>query len=145
MSIRDGGEVGQNVNQTVCTDAGNNTVSIEFLTEFGHLPLLQANIALLTVYDDTLLGKACVNITRLVTCTKEDVECSALGTCNENTGRCSCLEGYGSSNGSLVSHGERGDCSWYNKWYTEAPRYKKLSQEKKKNAAQIRFDAARQT
>jgi len=145
VSIKYGDEIGQRVNQTVCTDEGNNTVSIEFLTEFGSLPLLQANINLLTVYDETYLGPPRINITRSVICSKEDVECSALGICNESIGRCSCLEGYGSSNGSLVSPGERGDCSWFNKWYTQAPQYQKLSQEKKKNAAQIRFDAARQT
>jgi len=123
-------------------------VTIEFLTEFGRLPLLQANIDFLTVYDDTFLGFARVNITRLVTCTKEDVECSALGICNESNGRCSCLEGYGSSNGSLTSHGERGDCSWYNKWYTEAPQYKRAQSQQEKrqqSAAEIRLDAARQT
>lgn len=96
-------------------------VSIEFLTEFGHLPLLQADITFLTVFDDTILGPARINITRLVACTKENLECSAFGACNESNGRCSCIVGYGSSNGSLAWPGERGDCSWFNKWYTETP------------------------
>ena len=39
--------------------------------------------------------------------TKIDVECSAMGTCDESTGQCRCLNGYSSSDGTLNSPGER--------------------------------------
>jgi hypothetical protein len=60
-------------------------VDIEFLTEFGPLPLITAN-------ERHLVGN--VTIRRLVKNSRDNLECSRLGTCDENTGKCKCIEGY---------------------------------------------------
>jgi hypothetical protein len=39
--------------------------------------------------------------------TKEDVECSGQGVCDEDTGQCGCFEGFGSSDGTWDNPGER--------------------------------------
>ena len=50
--------------------------------------------------------------------TKEDIECSGQGICQETTGICSCIAGFQSSNGNIDAAGERGDCSFLNPFYT---------------------------
>lgn len=67
--------------------AVRSVVDVEFLTEFGDLPMLTADV--------TLLGGN-VTITRRVKGTRSNLECSMLGNCDEDTGRCKCLPGYGS-------------------------------------------------
>lgn len=59
-------------------------VDVEFLTEFGKLPLMTADVS--------LLGGN-VTVRRRVEGTRQDLECSRLGVCNEDTGQCKCLEG----------------------------------------------------
>ncbi len=39
--------------------------------------------------------------------TKDDLECSGMGLCEDTTGICKCAEGYQSSNGDLTTPGER--------------------------------------
>jgi hypothetical protein len=39
--------------------------------------------------------------------TKEEVECSGQGMCDEHLGQCTCFEGFGSSNGTIDNPGER--------------------------------------
>jgi hypothetical protein len=39
--------------------------------------------------------------------TKEEVECSGQGMCDEYLGQCTCFEGFGSSNGTIDNPGER--------------------------------------
>merc|ERR1712000_761864 len=96
---------------TICE---SSNVTIEFKSEFGDLPLLVLNS---TVLDHTMnnhFGRFLANVTELRAGTKVDVECSAMGLCDQDTGRCQCMEGYSSSDGTLTSPGERGDCSYYN-------------------------------
>ena len=40
-------------------------------------------------------------------------ECSGaqMGQCDYSTGKCACYAGFGSSNGSYATPGDRGDCS----------------------------------
>ena len=101
-------------NAQVCHPQGN-VMSVEFLTEFGELPLLRQNT------DAALDGS--INVTRSVNCTKENVECSARGVCNRGIGVCDCLEGHTSSSGAASSresktngergkYGQRGDCGF---------------------------------
>mmetsp|Transcript_6213 Transcript_6213/g.9365 ORF Transcript_6213/g.9365 Transcript_6213/m.9365 type:complete len:755 (+) Transcript_6213:104-2368(+) len=100
---------------TICE---SSNVTIEFKSEFGDLPLLVLNS---TVLDHTMnnhFGRFLANVTELRAGTKVDVECSAMGLCDQDTGRCQCMEGYSSSDGTLTSPGERGDCSYYNPYYT---------------------------
>lgn len=61
-------------------------VDVEFVTEFGDLPMLTTDVS--------LLGGN-VTITRRVKGTRLNLECSMLGNCDEDTGRCKCLPGYG--------------------------------------------------
>ena len=53
--------------------------------------------------------------------TRENLECSRLGICNEDTGQCQCLPGWSSSSAKKTknpdgssSRGHRGDCGWRN-------------------------------
>lgn len=59
-------------------------VDIEFLTEFGDLPLLKI---------DTSLLNGSATILEHNKGTRDNLECSRLGICNEDSGRCRCLEG----------------------------------------------------
>eukprot|EP01034_Spumella_vulgaris_P022370 gene22370-28492_t len=109
-------------NHSVCNVFDNITIYIEFLGEFGDLPLLQTDVRGiqnvgfgLSLYS----GNFVMNITEYQKGTKFDLECSAQGLCDEDVGVCSCFEGFGSSNGTLVAPGERGDCSFYNPLYTQ--------------------------
>lgn len=88
---------------------------IEFLSEFGDLPLMQAVSSTLTF--NGVSSQASINITEIVKGNKEDIECSGQGIC-QNSGICSCIPGFMSSNGSLNTPGERGDCSYFNPLYT---------------------------
>lgn len=78
-------------------------IFIEFLGEFGDLPLMKVD----ATYLDGLDGGTFVEISEYQQGTKEDVECSQLGICNPKTGQCTCVEGYGSSNGTVYGQGER--------------------------------------
>lgn len=129
-----------NNNHTICSYRGNigeralflrsifpthfaflcSGVYIEFLTEFGDLPLLVADTTnLYHNYPVTsgFKGSLLVNVTEyqqcefavvddgsqltLATGTKEDKECSGRGICAEDVGQCSCSVGFGSSNGTV--------------------------------------------
>jgi hypothetical protein len=106
-------------------------VYIEFTSEFGDLPLLIPDTSLLSmIREDTWYSQAnyYMNITEYQKGTKEDVECSRKGICNYDTGRCGCMEGFQSSNGTAYEVGERGDCTFFNPWYTEQAKYKGLKQ-----------------
>merc|ERR1712196_101276 len=88
---------------------------VEFLSEFGDLPMMQAVSSTLTF--NGVSSQASINITEVVKGNKEDIECSGQGIC-QNSGICSCIPGFMSSNGSLNTPGERGDCSYFNPLYT---------------------------
>ena len=88
----------------------SNSVNIEFLTEYGDVPLLTATLTSLTYTAFTL--------TETQKGTKEDVECSRMGTCNPSTGRCACVGAFSSSNGSVTTPGSRGDCTYFSPYRT---------------------------
>ena len=114
-----GGHVGHNVNRTVCNAYDNHTVLIEFLTETGDLPLLSAstgNIDNFVGLSKYILYEA-INITEYVRGDKEDIECSGQGVCDYSSGICSCFPSYSSSNGTTTNPGQKGECSFYNKYY----------------------------
>lgn len=100
------------VGTTICSSAGTTYAFIEFLTETGNLPLITMTDVSLALTSDTPSLAA----REWVTGTKEDIECSGQGICNENTGQCNCSEGYGSSNGTVTGPGNRGDCTYRDTW-----------------------------
>jgi hypothetical protein len=95
----------------LCTFDGRIDAFIEFLSEYGDLPLLELGV-------NTLSDGYVFTIRKEVTGTKEDLECSQNGICVAETGRCSCVEGYVSSADSEVgadsalAGGDRGDCGF---------------------------------
>mmetsp|Transcript_4445 Transcript_4445/g.7320 ORF Transcript_4445/g.7320 Transcript_4445/m.7320 type:complete len:515 (-) Transcript_4445:182-1726(-) len=109
-------------NDSVCSIDGNRTVVIEFLTDFGDLPMLEADvmgISNLHTDIDTFANDWILNITETQKGTKKDIECSGEGMCDSKTGRCNCFTGFQSSNGTLVYPGEKGECSFFNRFYTQ--------------------------
>lgn len=113
----------------VCSTSGVTT-SIEFVYEFGDLPLMtsdrtslvdstntqafQFNWGFATISESYkgVLGYGVCNISGesgLLVClgTKIDFECSRQGYCNVDLGRCECLAGYQSSSGDVFVPGER--------------------------------------
>ena len=85
---------------TLCA-VGGATSTVTFLGLHG------ANPGLLTVEGNgTLSGLAVVRASQG---TLNSYECNRRGACNHATGRCTCLPGYGSSNGNGTA-GDKGDC-----------------------------------
>ena len=97
-------------NSAVCHENDNIDIYIEFKTEFGDLPLITADVSTLTGPNNGVV------ITEETQGSKEDIECSGTGICNESTGVCACSVGYASSDGSLTTAGQRGDCTFVNKF-----------------------------
>lgn len=106
VAVRKNSEV---FNDTICSAQGNYSIFVEFLTEFGDLPLMKWR---------RLSGDINLVISQYQKGTKTDLECSAMGICDEYSGVCKCKTGFGSSNGSLDSAGQRGDCSYFSELYT---------------------------
>ena len=97
---------------SLCSSDGSTWVVVDYLSEYGDLPLLEyTNIDLL---DNG--SAATFNIAEKVKGTKEDLECSGQGVCNEYNGICACRQGFGSSNGTVGGIGDRGDCTFYNRY-----------------------------
>lgn len=95
-------------------------VLIEFLTEHGDLPLLEVDLTGIDNYlsvNEYDTSAEVLNITEVVKGTRQELECSGYGNCNENTGICSCMAGFGSSNGSNAFPGDKGDCSFHDRFY----------------------------
>lgn len=93
-----------------CIDA-----DIEFLSEYGDLPMIELGVSFLS---DSYTFK----INQVIRGTKEDLECSQQGICNEDTGQCFCMPGFTSSADSVsggkisTSAGDRGDCGYETKF-----------------------------
>jgi len=81
---------------TICNHCPGKETIITFVTELGNLPLLQSS-------------SSDVYISEMQTGTKENIECSRRGLCDEQAGRCTCFSGFGSSDGN-ENLGSRGDC-----------------------------------
>lgn len=91
---------------SICTPTKNQEIHIEFLTEFGQIPLIKFN--------NMNLVYTSFHISQLQKCTKESLECSRAGICNEETGICQCVFPYGSSDGlSSKLEGSTGDCTYF--------------------------------
>ena len=131
----------------ICDAKGDYPVFIEFLSELGDVPMLEPDVTDLLCYnpgcidpygyyewnnqqynwnfvsdhsDTTNLGFISrVTITEFQKGTKGNYECSRNGICMEDTGRCRCAPGFKSSNGSVLYPGERGDCTFYDKFYAQ--------------------------
>jgi len=105
------------VKTQACTFDGT-TIQIEFLQDFGDLPQMTTDGSLLTHYyagvDPTL------TVTTIVVGTKENEYCSNRGLCNVETGVCTCLENYDTSDGYSAS-GQRGDCGYADITITNCP------------------------
>jgi hypothetical protein len=77
-----------NINLVMFTTQACNTVgavwTVEFLQAFGSLPLLVADISLLTFSD--LLSSPYLVVSKQTEGTKEDAQCSNRGICDQTTG-----------------------------------------------------------
>ena len=98
----------------LCSASGDTYIFIEFMAESGDLPLLTATSVDLALTSST----ASLAVIEAYKGTKEDVECSGQGLCNEWTGQCYCTEGYASSDGTVGKAGHRGDCTYHDRWMT---------------------------
>lgn len=91
-----------------CTDAGT-TWTVEFLTDFGDLPMLVGDTRGLYYGNDVYTVE--LMIEEQTKGTKESFECSRRGLCNPDNGICTCEVGYSTSDG--YNHpGDRGDCGY---------------------------------
>jgi hypothetical protein len=94
-----------------CTETGDNTVLVTFLTELGDLPALTTT--------DSCTIPSCATTFKIETDgaglsvkgTRERTTCSGRGTCDHFTGLCTCFEGFGSSDGA-GGPGIRRDCGY---------------------------------
>lgn len=91
-----------------CTDGGAEW-TVEFLNDFGDVPLLVSNQDNLGFADNVFVPSLLV--TERVTGSKENEECSNRGICDTSTGYCSCNDDYDTSNG-YGKKGTRGDCGY---------------------------------
>ena len=92
-----------------CLESGT-TFTVEFLQEFGSLPLLigdKSNLA----NQNSISGDPSLTVAKQVDGSKEDEECSVRGLCDTSTGYCTCNTNYATSNGYAAS-GTRGDCGY---------------------------------
>jgi hypothetical protein len=99
-----------------CLSGAGHSWTVEFLHEFGDLPLLVAS-------DDNLLlaaGTPSILVTEQVKGTKEDMPCSNRGICYTALGICDCEPEFSSSNG-YGEEGQRGDCGWAQSAVTHCP------------------------
>ena len=82
--------------QTACTSGGHSW-TIEFLQDFGDLPLLVAGVSKLT--HSTSGVSASVDVEEAVTGTKESLDCSGRGLCDTDDRLCTCETEFDTSNG----------------------------------------------
>lgn len=92
-----------------CSDNGKgNTWTIEFLDDFGSLPLMVVDARKL--YHNGAFEKL-LTVVKFVDGTKEMAECSNRGICDTQSGVCTCSNDWDTSNG-YNQPGSRGDCGY---------------------------------
>ena len=99
-------------NAQACTESGSTSTSftVEFLQDFGSLPLMVADSS--NLYNlNSISGDASLSVSKQIDGTKEDSQCSSRGLCDTTTGYCTCNTNYDTSNGYAES-GTRGDCGY---------------------------------
>ena len=126
----------------ICDAKGDYPVFIEFLSELGDVPMLEPDVSNLLCFHGDCIDPyghydwrpgenfvsefldyvnpsfiSTVTITEYQKGTKGNYECSRNGICMEDTGKCRCAPGFKSSNGSVLYPGERGDCTYYDKYH----------------------------
>jgi len=89
-----------------CMESGAS-FTVEFLQNFGNLPLLVGNTSRLYYSDGSRQPK--LLIAKQQVGTKENAFCSGRGICDTSIGACTCSVGYITSNG-YAAIGTRGDC-----------------------------------
>ncbi|RHY83334.1 hypothetical protein DYB37_007545 [Aphanomyces astaci] len=94
---------------TTACPPGGNVIVVEFVQDFGPLPLLVGNPSNL-VYTN-VGGSVALTVARLQVGNKENLPCSNRGTCDVTSvrGICACYDGYTTSDGK-GGWGIRGDC-----------------------------------
>eukprot|EP00597_Dinobryon_sp_UTEXLB2267_P003572 CAMPEP_0170078820 /NCGR_PEP_ID=MMETSP0019_2-20121128/15355_1 /TAXON_ID=98059 /ORGANISM="Dinobryon sp., Strain UTEXLB2267" /LENGTH=596 /DNA_ID=CAMNT_0010291967 /DNA_START=226 /DNA_END=2016 /DNA_ORIENTATION=- len=93
-----------------CVDNKDGTTwTVEFLQDFGSLPLLVPDMRNL-LYANALAGKL-LTVAKQVDGTKENLDCSNRGICDTSNGVCSCSADFDTSNG-YNAEGTRGDCGF---------------------------------
>ncbi|ETV64774.1 hypothetical protein H257_18409 [Aphanomyces astaci] len=92
---------------TTACPPGGNVIVVEFVQDFGPLPLLVGNPNNL-VYTN-VGGSVALTVARLQVGNKENLPCSNRGTCDVTSGICACYDGYTTSDGK-GGWGIRGDC-----------------------------------
>lgn len=95
-----------------CTESGSTSTSftVEFLQEFGSLPLLVTDSSKLSMLN-AVSGNVVLTAAKQIDGTKESRDCSGRGICDTTTGYCTCNTNYATSNGYAAS-GTRGDCGY---------------------------------
>ncbi|CAM9183112.1 unnamed protein product [Chrysoparadoxa australica] len=88
---------------TACTSGGHSW-TVEFLQDFGDLPLMVPTPTLLTHS-----GTVSLTVAETTPGTKESSPCSNRGLCDAASGQCTCDAKFGSSNG-VGALGQRSDC-----------------------------------
>ncbi|KAG5185323.1 tenascin-like protein [Tribonema minus] len=91
--------------QTAACTAAGHTWKVEFLQDFGNLPLLVPNGAGLSHTS----GTKSITAAEVVAGEKENLPCSGRGLCDSTTGICECEPEMDTSDG-LGAPGRRGDC-----------------------------------
>jgi hypothetical protein len=104
-------------NAKACTEAGN-AITVEFLQNFGDLPLILPDGSALT--HSSTIYEPLITSSVSVTGTKEDNDCSDRGLCDTDAGTCSCSTLFSTSNG-YAAAGQRGDCGYSSSTITDCP------------------------
>ena len=95
-----------------CTESGAAATSftVEFLQNFGNLPLMVGDRSLLFNLN-AVSGITILSVSKQTTGTKEFSQCSNRGFCDTTSGYCVCNINYDTSNG-YDQAGIRGDCGY---------------------------------
>lgn len=95
-----------------CTESGASATSftVEFLQKFGNLPLMVGDKSELSNLN-AVSGATILSVSKQISGTKENRDCSGRGLCDKTSGFCVCNINYDTSNG-YDQPGIRGDCGY---------------------------------